>query len=91
MLDSVELEGHNMYFFDDVNALPQAWRTSNSENVGELLIDFFRYFSKEFSYNTQVVSVRSDDPITKDFKGWHTDVSTVMHSPFTACSSTLRF
>jgi len=37
------------------------------------LIDFFRYYSRDFSYNTGVASIRAG-LLKKDFKGWQNDV-----------------
>ncbi|MCO5610681.1 hypothetical protein L7F22_064922 [Adiantum nelumboides] len=58
--EEVELNGHNIYFYDDIALLRQEWTSENTETVGELLIDFFRYFSKEFSYSKDVVSIRTE-------------------------------
>jgi hypothetical protein len=38
------------------------------------LIDFFRYFSRDFSYNTGVASIRAG-LLNKESKGWQNDVS----------------
>lgn len=75
-LEELEYEGHDISFYDDLEALPRVWQTSNQENVGQLLVEFFRYFSKDFMYNSDVVSIRSATGIVgKDVKGWFTDVS----------------
>lgn len=75
-LEELEFDGHDISFFDDLDSLPLVWQTSNMDNVGELLIDFFRYFSKDFQYNSAVIAIRSElGVVTKDSKGWHTDVS----------------
>jgi terminal uridylyltransferase len=37
------------------------------------LIDFFRYYSRDFSYNTGVASIRAG-LLKKDSKGWQNDV-----------------
>jgi terminal uridylyltransferase len=74
--EEVELNGHNIYFYDDVATLRQEWSSQNAENVGELLIDFFRYFSKEFSYSKDVISIRTDSGILpKDGRQWSAEVS----------------
>jgi DNA polymerase sigma len=75
-LEELEYEGHDISFYDDLEALPRVWQTNNQENVGQLLVEFFRYFSKDFMYNSDVVSIRSATGIVgKDIKGWFTDVS----------------
>lgn len=67
-------EGHDISFFDDLEALPSLFQTTNHEPSGELLIDFFRYFSKDFNYAHSVISIRSDKGVLpKVQKGWHTD------------------
>jgi len=38
------------------------------------LIDFFKYFSREFSYGLGVASIRAG-LLKKESKGWSTDVS----------------
>ncbi|GAA6037661.1 hypothetical protein JCM8097_002272 [Rhodosporidiobolus ruineniae] len=73
-LDELTYEGHDISFFDDVDALPSVFQTQNADPAGELLIDFFRYFSKGFEYNHSVVSIRSEGgTLPKVQKGWHTD------------------
>lgn len=37
------------------------------------LIDFFRYYSRDFSYNTGVASIRAG-LLKKESKGWQNDV-----------------
>ncbi|ESK93924.1 cid1 [Moniliophthora roreri MCA 2997] len=72
--EETHLNGHNIWFFDDIDLLRQRWRSENTETVAELLIDFFRYFSKEFLYNTAVASIRAG-LIKKEAKGWQNDLS----------------
>jgi len=38
------------------------------------LVDFFKYFSREFSYGLGVASIRAG-MLKKESKGWSTDVS----------------
>ncbi|KAL4077716.1 hypothetical protein J3A83DRAFT_4215925 [Scleroderma citrinum] len=68
------INGHNTWFFDDIDLLCQRWRSSNTETVAELLIEFFRYYSRDFSYNTGVASIRAG-LLKKDSKGWQNDLS----------------
>ncbi|KAK0200927.1 hypothetical protein DFS33DRAFT_1265709 [Desarmillaria ectypa] len=65
---------HNTWFFDDIDLLRQRWRSENMETVAELLIDFFRYYSRDFLYNTGVASIRAG-LIKKESKGWQNDLS----------------
>ncbi|BEJ14614.1 hypothetical protein CspHIS471_0403810 [Cutaneotrichosporon sp. HIS471] len=71
--EEMMLESRNVYFFDDVEMLRQEWSSVNFESVGELLIDFFRYFSHDFQFNTMVLSLRAG-PLTKESKGWTNDI-----------------
>ncbi|POW04390.1 hypothetical protein PSTT_10418 [Puccinia striiformis] len=68
-------EGHDIYFFDDLDALPRFWAGMNRENVGELLIEFFRFFSATFRYQHDVISVRTPGGLlSKESKGWLKDI-----------------
>ncbi|RXK37596.1 hypothetical protein M231_05138 [Tremella mesenterica] len=71
--DQYTLEGKNVYFFDDVETLRNEWSSINFESVGELLIDFFRYFSHDFQFNNSVLSLRAGQ-LTKESKGWVNDI-----------------
>ncbi|ODN96431.1 hypothetical protein L198_04145 [Cryptococcus wingfieldii CBS 7118] len=71
--DEVMLEGRNVYFFDDVETLRREWSSVNFESVGELLVDFFRYFSHDFQFNNSVLSLRAGQ-LTKESKGWVNDI-----------------
>ncbi len=73
--EEMELNGNNIYFYDDVAALRKEWGSENTENVGELLIDFFRYFSKDFSYARDVISLKSETGLlSKDSKNWNAEL-----------------
>ncbi|KAF6766887.1 Nucleotidyl transferase domain protein [Kalmanozyma brasiliensis GHG001] len=73
--EEMELNGNNIYFYDDVEELKKEWASENHENVGELLIDFFRYFSKEFSYARDVISLKSETGLlSKDSKSWNAEL-----------------
>ncbi|KAF8999785.1 hypothetical protein BDQ17DRAFT_1246177 [Cyathus striatus] len=72
--DDTHLSGYNIWFFDDIELLRQRWHSENTETVAELLIDFFRYYSRDFSYNTGVASIRAG-LLKKDSKGWQNEFS----------------
>ncbi|KAF9221687.1 hypothetical protein BS17DRAFT_237453 [Gyrodon lividus] len=72
--EDTHIGGYNTWFFDDIELLCQRWQSSNIESVAELLIDFFRYYSRDFSYNTGVASIRAG-LIKKESKGWQNDLS----------------
>ncbi|OSD03662.1 hypothetical protein PYCCODRAFT_1408692 [Trametes coccinea BRFM310] len=70
--EETHLNGYNIWFFDDIELLRQRWKSSNTETVAELLIDFFRFYSRDFAYNTGVASIRAG-LLKKETKGWFTD------------------
>lgn len=73
--DEMELNGNDIYFYDDVAALRKEWSSQNTQNVGELLVDFFRYFSKEFSYARDVISLKSETGLmNKDSTTWNAEL-----------------
>ncbi|KAJ7585026.1 hypothetical protein C8J56DRAFT_141076 [Mycena floridula] len=72
--EDTEINGHNVWFFDDIDLLRQRWHSENTDTVAELLIDFFRYYSKDFLYNTGVASIRAG-LLKKESKGWQNDLS----------------
>ncbi|KAL1720359.1 hypothetical protein EV715DRAFT_250393 [Schizophyllum commune] len=72
--EDTHLGDKNIWFFDDIDVLRQRWHSENTESVAELLIDFFRYYSKDFLYNTGVASIRAG-LLKKDAKGWQNDLS----------------
>lgn len=79
-VDRAEFEGHDVYFFDDFEHLPLYWQSQNRDSVGELLVDFFHYYQKEFRYSFDVVSIRTDGGLlSKQAKGWNSDVCSRRH------------
>ncbi|KAI0696154.1 hypothetical protein BC835DRAFT_885530 [Cytidiella melzeri] len=70
--EETNLNGHNVWFFDDINLLRERWQSSNTESVAELLTDFFRFYAREFLYSISVASIRAG-LLTKESKGWHND------------------
>ncbi|KAH9476954.1 Terminal uridylyltransferase cid1 [Psilocybe cubensis] len=72
--EDTHLNGHNIWFFDDIDLLRQRWHSENVDTVAELLIDFFRYYSRDFTYNTGVASIRAG-LLKKESKGWQNELS----------------
>ncbi|KAG6901731.1 hypothetical protein C0995_008619 [Termitomyces sp. Mi166 len=72
--EDTHINGYNTWFFDDIELLRQRWHSDNTETVAELLIDFFRYYSRDFLYNTGVASIRAG-LLKKESKGWQNDLS----------------
>ena len=74
-LEDIMLDGHNIYFYDDMDALRQHWHSDNTESLGELLLDFFRYFSRDFNYTKDAISMRTEGGlVTKESRGWTHDL-----------------
>ncbi|KAH8822680.1 hypothetical protein DL96DRAFT_1618719 [Flagelloscypha sp. PMI_526] len=71
--EDTHVGGHNTWFFDDIELLRQHWHSENTETVAELLMDFFRYYSREFPYTNGVASIRAGS-MKKDTKGWQNDM-----------------
>lgn len=75
-LSELEYEGHDISFFDDLESLPLHFDSENRDSSGQLLIQFFHFFSKVFDYARSVVSIRAPGgTMTKVEKGWPTEVS----------------
>ncbi|PWN21173.1 hypothetical protein BCV69DRAFT_282664 [Microstroma glucosiphilum] len=73
--EEVELNGHNIYFYDDMATLRKDWQSQNTENVAELLIDFFRYFAKEHPYSREVISLKTETGMFgKDAIMWNAEL-----------------
>ncbi|KAF8583418.1 hypothetical protein K439DRAFT_1634482 [Ramaria rubella] len=70
--EDMHIGEHNIWFFDDIDLLRQRWQSSNTDSVADLLIDFFKYYSRDFTYNTGVASIRAG-LLKKSSKGWLND------------------
>ncbi|WFD29509.1 RNA uridylyltransferase [Malassezia sp. CBS 17886] len=69
--DEVVLHGHNVYFYDDIASLHMRWHSENTESVGELLLDFFRFFARDFNYARDVISTNTEGGlVAKERRGW---------------------
>ncbi|KAI0717723.1 hypothetical protein C8T65DRAFT_737776 [Cerioporus squamosus] len=72
--EETHLSGHNIWFFDDIELLRQRWKSSNTDTVADLLIDFYKFYSRDFAYNTGVASIRAG-LLKKEDKGWLSEPS----------------
>jgi DNA polymerase sigma len=59
------IESYNTYFY---TKKPKP--SPNTKTVGELLVDFFRFYAFEFSYLRDCVSPRIGGMISRSVKGW---------------------
>ncbi|CZT50697.1 related to polynucleotide adenylyltransferase [Rhynchosporium secalis] len=63
-------DGTESPFADDLEALV-GFGSENTETLGELLFNFFRYYGHEFDLDNAVVSVRHGKQLTKTEKKWN--------------------
>jgi hypothetical protein len=64
------MHGINVAFDKDVSRYGN-FGAKNKEALGELLMQFFRYYGHELNFEESVVSVRLGRVIPKSEKGWH--------------------
>lgn len=64
------IDGIQVSFDDDLESL-RGYGKPNSQTLGELLFQFFRYYGHEMNYEKDVISVREGRLISKEGKGWH--------------------
>ncbi|KAI9297838.1 hypothetical protein K502DRAFT_346627 [Neoconidiobolus thromboides FSU 785] len=88
-LPTINVDGHNVYFYDDLKNLKKHWTQKNTESVVELLFGFYQYYAYSFHWSRSVVSVRTGIVLTKDEKGWIK--AKYSASPSTGASVTDRF
>jgi len=66
---AVEVEGYDCSYFTDVDKLID-YGKNNKETPAELLERFFHFFTYEFDYHSQVLSVRTGGFLRKEEKNW---------------------
>ena len=74
---SIRIDNFDVSFHDDLKVLNKVWnpQPKNSQNVGELLYDFFHYFAYEFPYSEGVLSIRRAKILSKSCKRWTKEVN----------------
>ncbi|KAM6958788.1 terminal uridylyltransferase 7 [Aplochiton taeniatus] len=79
----VLVDGWNVYFFDDLEALPSRWPQyqKNTEAVGQLWLGLLRFYTEEFDFREHVISTRQQAPLTTFHKQW-TSKYIVIEDPF---------
>ncbi|CAF1026262.1 unnamed protein product [Adineta steineri] len=66
-------EKWNVYFYDNLSNLKQVWINKNGPNVltsAELWIAFLRYYTEQFNYRENIVTIRQLQPLNRHEKGW---------------------
>ncbi|KAK7934386.1 hypothetical protein WMY93_005282 [Mugilogobius chulae] len=66
------VDGWNVYFFDDLSALPSLWPHygKNRETVGELWLGLLRFYTEDFDFREHVVCIRQHARLTTFNKQW---------------------
>uniref|UniRef100_A0A8C6P6K5 Terminal uridylyl transferase 7 n=1 Tax=Nothobranchius furzeri TaxID=105023 RepID=A0A8C6P6K5_NOTFU len=79
----VLVDGWNVYFHDDLKALPSVWpeHGKNTETVGELWLGLLRFYTEDFDFKEHVVCVRQHARLTTFNKQW-TSKYIVIEDPF---------
>nr|XP_040051270.1 terminal uridylyltransferase 7 [Gasterosteus aculeatus aculeatus] len=79
----VLVDGWNVYFFDDLKALPSRWpqHGKNSESVGELWLGLLRFYTEDFDFREHVICLRQHGRLTTFNKQW-TSKYIVIEDPF---------
>uniref|UniRef100_A0A4W6BNG6 RNA uridylyltransferase n=1 Tax=Lates calcarifer TaxID=8187 RepID=A0A4W6BNG6_LATCA len=79
----VLVDGWNVYFFDDLKALPSRWPQyrKNTETVGELWLGLLRFYTEDFDFREHVVCIRQHGRLTTFNKQW-TSKYIVIEDPF---------
>jgi len=63
-----EVDGFDCYYYNDISSIRNFGNT-NTENLGELLIGFFRFY-EHFQYSEHVISIRTNKYLNKKDKVW---------------------
>lgn len=58
------------WFFDDLKELNKHWQNRNTESVGELFLDFLRYYSEIFRFDEHIICCRQKAFLTRLDKMW---------------------
>ncbi|KAK9523090.1 hypothetical protein VZT92_019515 [Zoarces viviparus] len=79
----VLVDGWNVYFFDDLKALPSRWPQyrKNTETVGELWLGLLRFYTEDFDFREHVICLRQHGCLTTFNKQW-TSKYIVIEDPF---------
>ncbi|XP_042277287.1 terminal uridylyltransferase 7 isoform X3 [Thunnus maccoyii] len=79
----VLVDGWNVYFFDDLKALPGRWPEygKNTETVGQLWLGLLRFYTEDFDFREHVVCIRQHARLTTFNKQW-TSKYIVIEDPF---------
>jgi terminal uridylyltransferase len=70
---NVVVDNWNCWFHRDLSILSSVWPEfgRNEQSVGELWLGFLRYYTENFDWNNNVVSIRSNGELTRKAKNWN--------------------
>lgn len=70
--DAETVDGWQVRFFSDLDRIEQVWPgwKKNTQTVGQLLIDFFIFYTEQFNFDKDVITVRQSSRLTKFEKNW---------------------
>ena len=67
-----KIDGWQVRFIEDVDRIKQVWSgwKQNTQTVGQLLVDFFIFYTEKFNYDKDVITIRQSGRLTKFEKNW---------------------
>uniref|UniRef100_A0A8C8EKA2 CCHC-type domain-containing protein n=1 Tax=Oncorhynchus tshawytscha TaxID=74940 RepID=A0A8C8EKA2_ONCTS len=77
----VLVDGWNVYFYDDLDKLPERWQQKNLESVGALWLGLLQFYTETFDFREHVISIRQSAALTTFNKQW-TSKYIVIEDPF---------
>ncbi|XP_045081587.1 terminal uridylyltransferase 7 isoform X1 [Coregonus clupeaformis] len=77
----VLVDGWNVYFYDDLDNLPERWQQRNMECVGSLWLGLLQFYTETFDFREHVISIRQRAALTTFNKQW-TSKYIVIEDPF---------
>uniref|UniRef100_UPI001EAED90F terminal uridylyltransferase 7-like n=1 Tax=Oncorhynchus gorbuscha TaxID=8017 RepID=UPI001EAED90F len=75
------VDGWNVYFYDDLDKLPERWQQKNLESVGALWLGLLQFYTETFDFREHVISIRQRAALTTFNKQW-TSKYIVIEDPF---------
>ncbi len=69
---NLNIDGWDCWFNKDIKSLPEIWPfyKKNKQSVGELWLGFLRYYTEDFDWDNNVISIKNTDQLTKRSKNW---------------------
>ncbi|XP_045068190.1 terminal uridylyltransferase 4 isoform X1 [Coregonus clupeaformis] len=77
----VLVDGWNVYFYNDLDNLPERWSQKNLECVGSLWLGLLQFYTETFDFREHVICIRQRAALTTFNKQW-TSKYIVIEDPF---------